>query len=52
MAIVERCKDRYIAAMEALFGHPSFREFTLQDAKRLPARFFGRIHIVTKSPIG
>ena len=34
--------------MEALFGHPSYRGFTLQDTKRLPARFFARIFIVTK----
>jgi hypothetical protein len=35
--------------MEALFGHPSYRGFALQDAKRLPARFFARIFIVTQS---
>jgi hypothetical protein len=38
--------------MEALFGHPSYGAFVLQDAKRLPARFFGRILIVTKSRAG
>jgi len=35
--------------MEALFGHPSYRGFVLQDVKRLPARFFARITIVTQS---
>ncbi|GIL00519.1 MAG: hypothetical protein BroJett030_04180 [Alphaproteobacteria bacterium] len=35
--------------MEALFGHPSYRDFVLQDVKRLPARFFGRVLKVTKS---
>mgnify|MGYP001333960910 CR=1 FL=1 len=35
--------------MEALFGHPGFRRFVLQDVKRLPARFFARITIVTQS---
>ena len=35
--------------MEALFGHPSYRHFVLQDVKRLPARFFARILIVMKS---
>ena len=34
--------------MEALFGHPSYKGFALQDVKRLPARFFARILIVTK----
>ena len=29
--------------MERLFGNPSYRQFTLQDRKRLPARFFARI---------
>ncbi len=30
-------------AMERLFGNPSYRQFTLQDRKRLPARFFAAI---------
>jgi hypothetical protein len=30
-------------AMEELFGHPAYRAFTLQDRKRLPARFFARV---------
>jgi hypothetical protein len=30
-------------AMEALFGHPDYKNFVLQDHKRLPARFFARI---------
>ena len=29
--------------MEALFGHPGYKGFVLQDHKRLPARFFARI---------
>ena len=29
--------------MEALFGHPAFGRFVLQDRKRLPARFFSRV---------
>ena len=29
--------------MERLFGNPSYRHFTLQDRKRLPARFFAAI---------
>ncbi|MEQ1943572.1 hypothetical protein ABMA32_14260 [Mesorhizobium sp. VNQ89] len=29
--------------MERLFGNPSYRHFTLQDKKRLPARFFARV---------
>jgi hypothetical protein len=29
--------------MEALFGHPDYKNFVLQDHKRLPARFFARI---------
>jgi hypothetical protein len=38
--------------MEALFGHPSYRAFVLQDVKRLPARFFARIFIVMKGQGG
>jgi len=38
--------------MEALFGHPSYRRFVLQDVKRLPARFFARIVIATKNHAG
>ena len=30
-------------SMEALFGHPDYKGFVLQDHKRLPARFFARI---------
>lgn len=33
--------------MEAMFGHPSYKPFVLQDTKRLPARFFARVFIVT-----
>lgn len=29
--------------MEELFGDPAYKSFTLQDRKRLPARFFARI---------
>lgn len=29
--------------MEELFGHPAYKGFTLQDRKRLPARFFARV---------
>ena len=29
--------------MEELFGHPAYRAFTLQDRKRLPARFFAQV---------
>lgn len=29
--------------MEELFGNPAYRRFTLQDKKRLPARFFARL---------
>ena len=29
--------------MEALFGDPAYARFTLQDRKRLPARFFARM---------
>ena len=29
--------------MERLFGDPSYKNFTLQDRKRLPARFFAQI---------
>jgi hypothetical protein len=29
--------------MEKLFGHHAFARFTLQDAKRLPARFYARL---------
>jgi len=29
--------------MECLFGTPSYRHFTLQDRKRLPARFHSAI---------
>jgi len=29
--------------MECLFGNPSYRQFTLQDRKRLPARFYSAI---------
>lgn len=29
--------------MEALFGDPGYISFTLQDRKRLPARFFSRV---------
>ncbi|MEC9342570.1 MAG: hypothetical protein VYD64_01865 [Pseudomonadota bacterium] len=35
--------------MEALFGHPSYKSFVLQDIKRLPARFFARVLIATKA---
>lgn len=28
--------------MEALFAHPAYRRFALQDRKRLPGRFFAR----------
>jgi hypothetical protein len=30
-------------AMEKLFGNPAFRRFTLQDRKRLPARFYASV---------
>jgi hypothetical protein len=30
-------------AMERLFGDPSYKNFVLQDRKRLPARFFAAI---------
>ena len=36
-------KHWYDRAMEALFGHPDYKNFVLQDHKRLPARFFARI---------
>lgn len=29
--------------MERLFGDPSYKHFTLQDRKRLPARFFAQL---------
>ncbi|WP_290127961.1 hypothetical protein [Aliihoeflea aestuarii] len=29
--------------MEKLFGKPGYRRFTLQDRKRLPARFYARV---------
>jgi hypothetical protein len=29
--------------MEALFGKPAYRRFTLQDRKRLPGRFFSHV---------
>jgi len=29
--------------MEELFGNPAYRNFTLQDRKRLPGRFFARL---------
>ena len=29
--------------MEELFGNPAYKSFTLQDKKRLPARFFARL---------
>ena len=29
--------------MEELFGDPAYKSFTLQDRKRLPARFFACI---------
>ncbi|WP_312797369.1 hypothetical protein [Tianweitania sp.] len=30
-------------SMEALFGKPAYRRFTLQDRKRLPGRFFAHV---------
>ncbi len=36
--------------MERLFGNPSYRHFTLQDRKRLPARFFAAISGATIAP--
>jgi hypothetical protein len=42
-AIAGAPKDCYGAAMEALFGDPSYKGFVLQDRKRLPARFFARV---------
>lgn len=38
--------------MEELFGHPAYRAFTLQDRKRLPARFFARVAGAPTSLIG
>ncbi len=38
--------------MEALFGHPGYANFVLQDRKRLPARFFARMAGATTSLIG
>ena len=42
-SVAEREKRWYDAAMEELFGHPAYKGFVLQDAKRLPGRFFARI---------
>jgi hypothetical protein len=39
-------------AMERLFGDPSYKHFTLQDRKRLPARFFARVCGATTSLLG
>ncbi|MHB2267696.1 hypothetical protein [Aliihoeflea sp. PC F10.4] len=38
--------------MEKLFGKPGYRRFTLQDRKRLPARFYARVSgaISTRAP--
>ena len=38
--------------MERLFGNPSYTHFTLQDRKRLPARFYARISGATTSLLG
>jgi hypothetical protein len=38
--------------MERLFGDPSYKHFTLQDRKRLPARFFARVCGATTSLLG
>jgi len=38
--------------MEELFGTPAYRRFTLQDRKRLPARFFARLCGVRTSLLG
>lgn len=36
-------KAWYEPAMESLFGNPAYKRFVLQDAKRLPARFYTRL---------
>ncbi|MCO6051132.1 hypothetical protein NGM99_15210 [Mesorhizobium sp. RP14(2022)] len=38
-----RSSAKALATMEELFGDPAYRRFTLQDRKRLPARFFARV---------
>jgi hypothetical protein len=40
------------AAMEKLFGDPTYKRFVLQDRKRLPARFFARISGATSCRLG
>ncbi|MBE7184431.1 MAG: hypothetical protein INR68_08510 [Methylobacterium mesophilicum] len=40
---VGEASGKALATMEELFGDPAYRRFTLQDRKRLPARFFARV---------
>ncbi|MDX8453601.1 hypothetical protein RFM98_12610 [Mesorhizobium sp. VK9D] len=43
VAIAEKPKHCYLAAMEKLFSDPAYKGFVLQDRKRLPSRFAARV---------